>query len=151
MPEKFHSYSKLSRRSALKMGAAGCTSALIATSAAANPFVNQPNCYDQWQTALDQDIRLIGKSFSPDASFRPVKLHLVEVVQKKTRTQNGRQLPTTLREHAILLRFEADMNTKLESASYRLHHPSMGPLDLFINEVISPPESNVRTFESIIG
>lgn len=152
MSEGSRSGGRMSRRSALKIGAAGCTSsAIVASSISTKPFSTPDVKFSQWQSTIGRKFTVLTKSFERESLARPVSLRLVDVVKEKTKTQFEKTLPSHIPEYSISLLFEGDMRTKLGTASYRVMHPTIGSCDLFINEVQPLANATVRTFQSIQG
>lgn len=142
----------MSRRSALKIGAAGCTSAaVVASSISTKPFSTPDAKFSQWQSTIGQDFNVRTKSFERESLARPVALRLVDVVKEKTKTQFEETLPSHIPEYSISLLFEGDMRAKLGTASYQVMHPTIGSCDLLINEIQPHSNATTRTFQSIQG
>jgi len=142
--------SDFSRRTALKMGAAG-TCAAISNPISLNAASTDSSELAQWNKIIGQKLAVLRKSFVVESFVKPTSLRLVEASGVGTKSQDGRSLPTGVAPVSISLCFESDRATVLESASYEISHPKTGIRNLFINELFTEPDSPVRIYESILS
>ena len=152
MPEIPERDGKITRRSAIQISAVGCTGAVIASSVPAQLFSPRKISIEQWKRLIGQDLVILQKSFEETPStFRPATLRLVVVLERKTKTQPGQDLPSHLPRQSISLCFRSDLRTQLPSATFDVRHEAIGTRQLFINEIRAVDGEHLRAFESILN